>query len=184
MTAILAGGNADSTPSREYKLKAAFLYNFIVFVDWPKEKLADSNEPITIGIIGNDPFGSAFEPIKNEKIKERAIIIKRFESFEKLKSPTEKGNPESAQEIEALTKCHLLFVCSSEQKDLKEIINIVKDHGVLTVSETAGFLESGGIINWFVEGDKIRFEINNAAAKQAKLEIRSNLLRLAKRVIE
>ena len=69
------------------------------------------------------------------------------------------------------------------EKNLKEIINSVKDHSVLTVGEMEGFLEAGGIINWFVEEKKIRFEINTAAAERAKLEIRSNLLRLAKRIV-
>ena len=67
---------ADSTSSQEYQVKAAFLYNFIKFVDWPEEKTADSNEPITIGIIGNDPFGNAFEPIKDKKVKERTRCYK------------------------------------------------------------------------------------------------------------
>jgi hypothetical protein len=182
VAAIAPGARADSSSNQEYQVKAAFLYNFIQFVDWPEET-SDSNEPITIGIIGNDPFGNAFEPIKDKKVKGRAVVIKRFESFEKPKNSTEKDKPESDQEIETLTKCHLLFICPSEQKNLKEIIDTVKDHGVLTVGEMEGFLESGGIINWFVEEKKIRFEINTAAAERAKLKIRSNLLRLAKRIV-
>jgi hypothetical protein len=181
-TAIKA--RAESAQSREYQIKAAFLYNFIKFVDWPEEKFPDSNEPIIIGIIGNDLFGDAFEPIKDKKAKGSSVIIKRFKSFEELKKSTEKDKPESDQKIEVLTKCHLLFICSSEQKNLKEIINTVRDHSVLTVGETEGFLEAGGIINCFVEEKKIRFEINITAAERAKLEIRSNLLRLAKRIVE
>jgi hypothetical protein len=184
MVATAPKAVADYPPSQEYQLKAAFLYNFLQFVDWPEEKLADSNKPITIGIIGNDPFGNAFEPIESKKVKGRAVVIKRFKSFEDLKKSTEKNKPESEQETKSLTKCYLLFICSSEQKNLKEIIDTVKDHSVLTVGEMEGFLESGGIINWFVEEKKIRFEINTAAAERAKLEIRSNLLRLAKRVVE
>jgi hypothetical protein len=176
MIAVAPATGVDSASSQEYQVKAAFLYNFIQFVDWPEEKLTDSNKPIIIGIIGNDPFGNAFEPIKDKKVKNRAVVIKRFESFEKLKNLPE-------QEIETLKKCHLLFICSSEQKTLKEIIDTVKDHSVLTVGEMEGFLEAGGIINWFVEEKKIRFDINAVSAEQAKIEIRSNLLRLAKRVV-
>jgi hypothetical protein len=175
---------AESSPSQEYQVKAAFLYNFLQFVDWPEEKLVDSNEPIIIGIIGNDPFGSAFEPIKDKKVKGRAVVIKHFKGLEELKKSAEKDMPESSQEMEPLTKCHLLFICPSEQKNLKEIIDTVKDQSILTVGEMEGFLENGGIINWFVEEKKIRFEINTAAAERAKLKIRSNLLRLAKRVVE
>jgi len=181
---IAIEAEADSPSSPEYQVKAAFLYNFIQFVDWPEEKSADSNEPITIGIIGNDPFGDAFESIKDKKVKGgRGVIIKRFKSFEDLKKSTEKDKPESDQETETLTKCHLLFICSSEQKNLKETIDLLKDHSVLTVADMQGFLESGGIVNFIIEENKVGFEINIAAAKQAKLEIRSNLLRLAKRVV-
>lgn len=184
MAAIAQEAKADSPPSQEYQVKAAFLYNFLQFIDWPEEKLTDNNEPITIGIIGKDPFGNAFEPIKDKKVKGRAVVIKRFKSFGELKKSGEKNQPESDQKIKALTKCHLLFICSSEQKNLREIIDAVKYHSVLTVSEMEGFLESGGIINWFVEEKKIRFEINTAAAARARLKIRSNLLRLAKRIVK
>jgi len=184
MAAIAPRARADSTSSREYQVKAAFLYNFIQFVDWPEEKLADSNEPIAIGIVGKDPFGDAFEPIKDKKVKGRDVVIKRFKSFEKLEKSTEKNESQSDQEIETLTKCHLLFICPSERKNLKKIINTVKDCDVLTVSEMKGFLEAGGIINWFVEEKKLRFEINITAAERAKLRIRSKLLRLAKRIVE
>jgi hypothetical protein len=176
---------ADPATSLEYQVKAAFLYNFLQFVDWPEEESADSNEPITIGIIGKDPFGDAFESIKDKKVKGgRGVIIKRFKSFEDLKKSTEKDKPESDQETETLTKCHLLFICSSEQKNLKEIIDLLKDHSVLTVADMQGFLESGGIVNFVIEENKVGFEINIAAAEHAKLKIRSQLLRLAKRVVE
>lgn len=181
---IAAKAHADSASSREYQIKAAFLYNFIKFVDWPKEKTADSNEPMTIGIIGKDPFGKAFEPIKNKKVKNRKVVIKQFKGFEELKKSGQTSNAQVQRQIKALRICHLLFICSSEQNKLKEITNSVKDHHVLTVGDTKGFLESGGIIKFRMEEKKVRFEINLAAAKQAKLKIRSQLLRLAKRVVK
>jgi len=180
---IAAEGQADSAKSQEYKIKAAFLYNFIKFVEWPEEKMADSNKPITIGVIGTDPFGYAFEPIKDKKVKGRKVIIRRFKGFKEQGSSDKKDKSELKRTIEALRKCHLLFICSSEKEKFGEIINLVKDESVLTVGEVKGFLESGGIINFLVERKKVVFEINNHAAKQAKLEIRSKLLRLAKRVI-
>ena len=166
---------ADSESSQEYQVKAAFLYNFINFVDWPEEKLAESKDSITIGIIGKDPFGKAFEPIRNKQVKGKEILIRRFKGFEQ--------SQQSGAQIEAMRKCHLLFICRSEKKQLREIINSVKGRSVLAVGDVAGFLESGGIINFLMEDKKVRFEINNTAAKQAKLAIRSKLLRLAKRVI-
>jgi len=166
---------ADSEKSKEYQIKAAFLYNFINFVDWPKEKVTDSNNLITIGIIGTDPFGKAFEPLKNKQAKGKKVIIKRFISL--------KESEKSDNQIQAIRKCHLLFVCRSEKQQLRKIINIVKDHSVLLVGDMNDFLESGGIVNFVIENQKVRFEINNNAAKQAKLNIRSKLLRLAKKVI-
>ena len=175
---------ADSAHSREYQVKAAFLYNFTKFVDWPKEKVPDSNEPITLGILGKDPFGNAFEPLKDKQAKSRKIVIKRFKGFEELKNSSRDDKAELQRQIKALRKCYLLFICSSEKKALRDIINSVKDHPVLTVGDMKGFLEAGGIVNFLMEEKKVRFEINLAAARRAKLKIRSKLLRLARRVVK
>lgn len=174
---------AASVTSSEYQVKAAFLYNFIKFVDWPGEDTVDGNEPIIIGIIGRDPFGDAFKPIENKKIKEREVVVKRFKRFEELEKAGEKDKDEPHKQIEAIRKCQLLFICSSEKTRLEEILDLVKDHSVLTVGDTEGFLDSGGIIEFVMEEKKVRFEINVAAAKHAKLKVRSQLLRLAKRIV-
>jgi hypothetical protein len=170
--------------NKEYQIKAAFLYNFLNFVDWPKEKLSDSNEPIIIGIIGKDPFGDAFEPVKNKKVKGKNIVIKRFKELEELEKSGEKDESQLYLQIEALRKCHVLFICRSEEEKLRETISLFKDHSVLTTGDMEGFLESDGIINFLMEEKKVRFEINVTAAKRAKLKIRSQLLRLAKRLVE
>ena len=172
------GATAESETSREYQIKAAFLFNFFKFVDWPEEKTVDSNEPFTIGVIGTDPFGKSLEPIKEKEVKGRKVVIKQ------IKNLKEKESSKNKDAIEALRKCHLLFICSSEKENLLTIIEALKDASVLTVGETSGFLESGGIINFVMEDKKVRFEINNFAAKQANLKIRSKLLRLARRIID
>ncbi|MCJ7776820.1 MAG: YfiR family protein [Sedimentisphaerales bacterium] len=184
-TVLLVGSPAlaDPTASREYQVKAAFLYNFIQFVDWPKEKMGDGNEPIIIGVIGKDPFGDAFDPIVDKEIHGKKLLVKRFMAFEELKKTGEKDKSLLDREIESLRKCHLLFICSSEDKSISEILNSVKDHSVLTIGEVQGFLEAGGIVNFVMEEKKVRFEISITAAKGAKLKIRSQLLRLAKRVV-
>ena len=182
--AIAPRSRAGSEPSQEYKVKAAFLYNFLKFVDWPKEAMPDGNEPITIGIIGKDPFGQAFEPVKDKDAKDKKVVVKRFKSIADLKKLGESGKDELDRQIEAVKKCHLLFVCSSEKEYLKDIVNAVKNRPVLTVGDTEEFLQSGGIISFVMEDQKVRFEVNLTAAEHAKLKIRSQLLRLAKRVIE
>lgn len=184
--AITAEVRADSAPSREYQVKAAFIYNFIKFVDWPKEKAADSNEPIIIGIIGKSPFGNAFETVKGKKIKNKKLAIKQYPGLERYKAKHKDEYKDEYKDKyqDALKKCHILFICSSEKNHLKEIINFIKDSSVLTIGEMDGFLEGGGIIKFMMEEEKVRFEINTTAAKRAKLKIRSQLLRLAKRVVE
>jgi hypothetical protein len=174
--------SADTASNREYQLKAAFLYNFIMFVEWPKEKTPDANEPIIIGILGQDPFGNAFDPVKDRKVKGRDVTIRRFGKWEDLKKLSQE---ELNKQITDIRKCHLLFICNSEKPLLKEIINVAKDHNILTVGDMENFLEPGsGIIRFVIEDDKIRFEINATAAANAKLKIRSQLLRLAKKVIK
>jgi hypothetical protein len=181
--ALAAETLTDSEANREYQIKAAFLYNFIKFVDWPVE-VSDSNKPIIIGIIGKNPFGSAFEPMKDKTAKERKVIIKWFQGLNELEKSSQIDKSRNHPQIEDIRECNLLFICSSEKEKFKETIDLLKDRSVLTVADTQGFLEAGGIVNFIIEENKVGFEINVTAAKQAKLEIRSNLLRLAKRIVE
>ncbi len=171
---------AESSPSSEFQVKAAFLFNFLMFIDWPAEKMGDNSRPMIIGLIGDDQFGNAFDPVKDKMVNNRKVIIKRFKKLEEIKKLDKAAQD---KEIEAIRGCHLLFICDSEEKILKEIFDLVKDNNVLTVADIPGFLESGGMINFLVEEGKIRFEINDTVASQTKLNIRSQLLRLAKRVI-
>jgi hypothetical protein len=178
---------ADSQKSEEYQIKAAFIYNFIKFIDWPKEKKSDANEPITIGIIGSEDFIKAFEPVKGKKIKDRNISIKYFAGYEKLKKSNDANDDQWDRKMEALKVCNVLMFCSCHSiriQDSDEIVKALKGLPVLTVGETEHFLESGGIIDFVIDNQKVCFEINNNNAKQAKLNIRSKLLRLAKKVIE
>lgn len=175
---------AESNNTNENQIKAAFLYNFIKFVDWPEEKVIDSNETIVIGIIGEDPFGEALDLIEGKPVQGRKVIVKRFEGFEKLKKTGEKDEAELNSKTEMLRKCHVLFICSSEKENIEDIINLVQNHNVLTVGDMKGFLKADGIINFLMDDNKVCFEINALAAEQAKIEIRSKLLRLAKRVVD
>jgi ribosome-associated protein YbcJ (S4-like RNA binding protein) len=175
--------NSQSAQYKEYEVKAAFMYNFLKFVDWPEEKIARSGNQIVIGIIGEDPFGAAADIFKDKKVEEHNVVLRRFEGIEQLKKAAEKDKPAN-EKLEALKTCHLLFICPSEQKQAREIIDIVGKNDVLTVGDSAGFIESGGAINFFLEDNKIRFNINLTAAEKAGLKIRSQLLRLAKRVVK
>ncbi len=160
---------------QEYQVKAAFLFNFIRFVDWPNERKNDSNEPIFMGIIGNDPFGDAFEPSKSKPVKGRKIVLNRFKNFAELEK-----SGELRGEIEIIRRCHLLFICSSEKDNTKDIIKLLDGSPVLTVGETTNLLEAGGIIRLLTEDKKVCFEINLGAAEQVNLRISSQLNQITK----
>ena len=171
---------------REDRIKAAFLYNFINFVDWPEEKMPDNDEPVIIGIIGNKDFIKAFDPIKDKQIRGKNIVIKYFKGLNGLKKSGGKNNFKQKQTIESLKKCHIMLFCTCGSTPIDNsaaIIDVLKGSPVLTVGEQAGFLENGGNINFLVK-KKVRFEINLASAKHNNLKIRSKLLKLAKRVVK
>jgi len=185
------GAGDDSAPLREYRIKAAFIYNFIKFVDWPEpaaaeadQKAGDNNKPITIGIIGKNPFGKAFETITKKKIQGKKVIIKYFGGFAKNSTKYKNSGETKYKDADALKGCRVLFVSPSENEYCKEIIDIVKDNCVLTVGENKDFLKTGGIIEFATEEKKVKFGINLIAAENAQLDISSKLLRLAKKVIE
>jgi hypothetical protein len=180
ITASIASADTSSTRYKEYEVKAAFIFNFLKFIDWPQEKTAGNNNQIVIGIIGEDPFGPAADIFKDKSVEEHKLVVKRFEGAEQIKKLPEKDRNER---LDALKRCHLLFICQSEQKQVGDIIEIVRNSSVLTVADADGFIEAGGIINLFTEDNKIRFDINQGAAEKAGLKIRSQLLRLAKRVV-
>lgn len=161
----LSSPAAAQQPS-EHQVKAAFLYNFPNFVEWPEEALPDSATPLIIGILGEDPFGKAFAPFAGKTIKGRPVIIRR------------------STRLQELPLCHVLFICRSEAKNLPQILEYLQRRHVLTIGESEDFAQKGVMINFFLEENKVRFEINVKAAEQAGLKISSKLLRLARLVEE
>ncbi len=153
----------ESPPSREYLMKAAYLYNFAKFVDWPAGVFLNKNAPITLCILGKDPFGSALKTITGKNVGKRKLVIQHLTRLESLK------------------QCHILFISTSEEKRLPQILSSINGKPILTISEIKGFTQCGGIIN-FITIENIRFEINEDAAHQAGLRISSELLKLAKSV--
>jgi hypothetical protein len=154
---------AQLAVSREYQIKATFLFNFVQFVEWPKEAFTSSDTPICIGVLGEDPFGAALEDtVRGETVQNRKLIVQRSRRMESLKN------------------CHLVFISKSETEQVPGILGALDPASVLTVSETQGFAQHGGIINLYLAGNKVRFEINPAAAHRKGLKISSELLSLGK----
>lgn len=169
------------THNREYKIKAAFIYNFLKGVDWPEEVFPDPNTPIKIGVLGEDPFGKTFDPIVNKTVKGRKIEINRFAGPSQA---ADSNDPFSDIDVDNITSCNLLFICSSEEEYAKEILDLVSDRSVLSVSEISDFIKIGGVINFVPDTEKAVFEVNLVASKKAKLVISSKLLRIADKIID
>ena len=158
--------SAQSSASSEYQVKAAFLFHFAQFVDWPPEAFKDAGAPLTYCTVGEDPFHGALDASMNGKtIDGRPVRVLHF----KL-----------AQEIQT---CQILFLGAPEKKSLAATLVNLGASPVLTVGESQNFIEQGGMIGFLWEDNKVHFEINLEAAERAKLKISARLLTLAKTVI-
>lgn len=145
----------------EYQVKAAFIVNFIKFVDWSEAAFIDSKSPVTISILGDTFLTPALKAIEDVPVKGRHLSIHPIKTLMDLKSS------------------HILFISASEKHQIKEILQSVNGTSVLTVGEFEGFCDTGGIINFILVDNKVHFEINPDAAHKANLVISSKLLRLA-----
>lgn len=154
--------HAQEKPAPANQVKAAFLYNFTRFVNWPASSFSSSSDPFIIGIIGNDPFGQYIEElVKGEKIGNHPIIIKRYYSLENIEDS------------------HILFINTSDRDRIRRILSIVRNKSILTVSDTENFTDFGGAVHFYRHENKIRLKINISSAKNSRLEISSKLLSLA-----
>jgi len=156
----------DSSDSSEYLIKAGFIFNFAKFVEWPTSAFAQPDSPIVIGILGTDPFGTIIDQIvQDKKIGARGFAVKRLKW---------------GSDVKDLRDCKILFVSASEKAHMDELLQMMKGLPVLTVGETPGFAERGGVIRFVLEDNRVRFEVNVEAAHQAELTISSRLLTLAR----
>lgn len=155
-------GDRNGAVYAEYEVKAAFLYNFTKFVEWPDEAFSSAASPLRIGVLGEDPFDSLLE----ETMANKTAGGRRVE-FER------------SQDAAALKDCHMVFISRSEQGRIEEILEVFEDASVLTVGDTEGFAHHGVVINLIEEKHKIGFEINLPKAREANLKLSSRLLELA-----
>ena len=153
---------AQQAKPSEYQVKAAYLYNFGRFVKWPAGVAAGKGDSFPVCVLGRDPFGPILDStLAGEALEGKPVVIRRI------------ARPQDAAD------CRILFVSSTEEHHLKEILAAIDQAGVLTVSDMPGFSRRGGMIQFVVEGDRIRFEINLATAESAKLVLSSELLKVA-----
>ena len=160
----------ESSGSSEYLIKAGFIYNFANLVQWPSSSFAQPDSPIVIVILGEDHFGNTLDhALDGKKVNSRPFVIKRARTVTELQ-----------RTLGPQKDCQILYVSSSEMPHLGEAIQVLKGVPVLTIGETPGFAKDGGIINLILEDNKVRFEVNVRAAKDADLNISSRLLALAR----
>ena len=159
---VAAGTGGDAAElEKEYKIKAAFLYNFAKFVEWPAERFASETAPIVIGVLGDNQFGTELENIvQDRKANGRDVLIVRLRS------------------IADATGVHILFISAREVKRYAGS-DAVKRPGVLTVGESDAFENAGGVVTFTTPDDKVRFKINMDAANCSGLRISAQLQKLA-----
>jgi hypothetical protein len=146
----------------EFQVKAVYLYNFARFVKWPAGIPADKGDSFAVCVLGHDPFGSALDStLSGEVLDGKPVVIRRLVRSQEA------------------ADCRILFVSSTEERHLKEILATTYQAGVLTVSDIPGFSQRGGIIQFVADGGRVRFEINLASAESAHLVLSSELLKVA-----
>jgi uncharacterized protein DUF4154 len=155
---------AQPAPTAEYRIKAAFLFNFVHFVEWPPGAFTSGDAPLVICIVGSDPFGNVLDQtIEGESIDNRRLVVRR------------------SQRPEDLQTCHLLFLSRSEMGRLNEVFEALgSSRPVLTVSDIDGFVRRGGTIGFFLSRNRVRFEISLKNAQRRGLKLSSQLLSLGR----
>lgn len=156
-----SSNEATAQAVNEYQVKAAFILNFAKFVEWPGDAFGDGGV-IVVGVVGDDPFGGALDRLNGTTANGRRLRIKRLRRDDNLRA------------------CQILFISNSEERHLGKIMESIRGTSVLTVGEMPQFNRAGGMIRFVIQNNKLRFEINAAAAGQTRLRISSKLLALSK----
>jgi hypothetical protein len=161
LAVVSSGFCADAL---EYRVKAAYLYNFFLFVDWPRQAFVQDDGRFELCILGRDPFGASLTPLTKKTAQGRSIALRRLE-------PGADANT-----------CHVLFIGSSEVHRVPTILRRLRAAHVLTASEVPNFARQGGVVGFTIEGGKVRLEVNLASARRAGLKVSSKLLEVASEV--
>ena len=158
-----AAQNSYAEVASPYQVKAAFIYNFLKFVDWPADSVSNTNAPFVVGILGKDPFGPTLDnALMAKSVKGRPILVRRLENEN------------------AALECQVVFISSSERRRFRQILAKTSGRPILTIGESDEFATTGGTINFVTEENRIKFQINVDAVKQARLKADAQLLNLAK----
>lgn len=160
----LAPGLGGQDVREEYQVKAAYLFNFAKFVEWPAAAFRSTDAPLALCVAGRDPFGSALAAYEGRLVQGREVRVRRGVAAGDVRS------------------CNILFVSDSEERRLPPILAQTAGFPVLTVSDLDGFVDAGGVIGLVEADSRVQFEVNLASAARAQLKLSTQLLRLARRV--
>jgi hypothetical protein len=149
----------EAATSREYRIKAACIFNFVKFIEWPASADRDT---ITVCVLGQEAYDAAHSTLNGKSVVGRTLVVRPFTGVRDLRG------------------CQILFISGDERGQWRQIQEALENSSVLTVGEAPGFASSGGIVNFFTQSNKLRFEINPDAAERAGLRISSQLLRLSR----
>ncbi len=161
LSGLLLAGSAWAAEFDEYAVKAAYLYNFAKFVEWPPEAFADADAPLRICIAGDNPFGDALATLSGKTVGSHPVEVRPI--------PTAAG----------FDQCHIVFISRAEQGRFKTLLTKLLRLPILTVSDIGHFAQAGGMIGLVETDQRIRFDINLAVTRQANLKLNSHLLKLA-----
>jgi len=163
---VLGGGAAaawaQGVVATEYAVKAAFLYHFAKFAEWPAEAGGPIPPVVHLCVLGDDPFGQALEELSDRGADGLKVDVRHV------------------TRVEESPRCHILFVSASEGDRLAAHLARARRAGILTVSDLDGFAQAGGVIQFVLEDGKVRFWINRAAAERSGVRLSSRLLALAR----
>jgi hypothetical protein len=162
VSSVSVGAAVNNATVDEYQVKAAFVLNLARFVQWPTAAFDTTSTPLTVCVVGADPFGSALDQmLRGRTVFGRAVAVRRGVD------PADNAG------------CHVLYLPSSEEPRLVELLAHTKATSLLTVAEVRRFTERGGIIGLLIEDRRVRFEVNVEAAERAGLRIDARVLTLA-----
>lgn len=172
LTVLLIAGTLLGVPDAcaqtgapaEYELKAAFIYNFAKYVDWPPESFPSKDSPVTLCIVGRDPFGGGFAAIEARQVHGRPLRVRRSVS------------------VEDIGACNIAFVSDSAERRYAAVLKALASLPILTISDIEGFAEAGGAVGLFMGDGRLQFDANFATLQRANLKASSQALKLARTV--
>ncbi|MGH9528562.1 MAG: YfiR family protein [Terriglobales bacterium] len=163
---LLGLSTAQQLASTDYQVKAAYLFNFAKFVEWPANTFSSPGSRLEICVLGSSPFGRGLEDsIAGKTVGGRRLLI------------SHRSDPVQAR------SCQIVFIAISDKEQIRQTLQQLSGASVLTVGDTSGFIEDGGMINFVLDGDRVRFEANVNAAELVHLKLSARLLTVAKAVI-